>query len=148
MESPRQALTAVKRRLLFVARYRVGRRGAFMAFLAILDCAYGWALHLQTVIAVKALTPDLLLPLTLWSWLWVGMGVVCLSGVFTRRDRVPYALSSAFQATWAAVYANAWLAHGLTSGWISAVVWLSFAVTILLIGSWPDDRSVYRTGGR
>lgn len=114
---------------------RIGRRGAFLAFLAILDIVYGYSLFVQP----GPLPLDLILSAKSWSIVWLVVGVICASGVFLRQDWPQYTVASAMKAAWGALFLDLWLVHGYPRGWASAIVWLSFAATVALIGSWPES---------
>lgn len=113
--------------------HRVGRRGAFLLFLFILNMVYAWALHQE----VAPQTAALLSP-EAWSWAWFGVGVVCGISAFTRRDRVAYTLAAALLCGWAGVSAYQWVEGKLPEGWLSTVVWLAFSGTVLIVSSWPE----------
>jgi hypothetical protein len=120
---------------------RLGRRGAFLCFLAVLDFSYGYALLSLSVPALRA-SPDLLLPVHAWGWIWVAAGAVCLSGAPLRRDWPQYAVAVALKAAWAAVYADVWIVQHSVNSWVSVVVWASFALTVLVVASWPEQVAV------
>lgn len=113
----------------------VGRRGAFLAFLAILDLAYGYSLLATT--GPQRLV-NLLLPWQVWGWIWIAVGVVCLSGVPVRVDRVQFAVAATVKAAWGLLYVHVWLIQGLPRGWVSVVVWLTFAFTVVVVSGWPE----------
>lgn len=116
---------------------RAGRRGAFLIFLAILDASYGYALLSASVSALRA-GPDLLLPMHAWGWIWVGTGAVCLTGVMSRRDWVQFVAAATLKGAWAGVYADIWIVQHSANAWVSVVVWASFALTVLVVASWPE----------
>ena len=123
------------RQLLRQAGYLIGRRGSFLAFLALLDAAYGYSLFTAPR-AVQHL--DLLLPWRAWAVLWLAAAAVCLSGVFLRRDRIQYTLAAAFKTAWGLLYVQLAVVQHVPDAWISAVVWLALAATVLLISGWPE----------
>lgn len=116
---------------------KVGRRGAFLLFLALLDFAYGYSLF--TVPRAQARTLDLLLPLKTWAVIWIITGVVCLSGVLMRNDRFQYTFSAAFKTAWGMLYIQLWVVQGVPQAWVAAVIWLAFAGTVLIISGWPES---------
>ena len=120
---------------------RIGRRGAFLLFLAILDSAYGYSL---IIVPTLVNSYDLLLPLKTWIILWLVMGVVCLSGVFAKTDWFQYGCSALFKAAWAALYLQLWIVQHDTHAWVSTVIWLAFAMIILLVGGWPETARLPR----
>jgi hypothetical protein len=128
--------TALRARTVRLAR-RLGHRGAFLLFLAVLDFSYGYAL-LSTSIAALRASPDLLLPMHAWGWIWVAAGAVCVAGAPFRRDRLPFIVAATLKTAWAAVYADIWIVQNGTSAWVSVVVWASFALTVLVVASWPE----------
>lgn len=118
----------------WIAR-RAGRRGAFLAFLAILDWCVGFSLYATE--APQRLQ-DLWLPWQAWGIIWLVMGCICASGVFVRHDRIQFALSAMFKVAWGLLYLNVWLVQDVPRGWVSVVIWLSFAATVFLISGWPE----------
>lgn len=118
------------------AAARAGRRGAFLAFLTVLDAAYGYSL-LATPAAERAQL-DLLLPWPAWGGLWLATAAVCASGVFAHRDRVQFTAAAAFKTAWAGVWGWLWLARHIPLAWVSVAVWLAFAAVVLLIAGWPE----------
>lgn len=116
---------------------RAGRRGAFLSFLAILDGCYGYALLSQSVAALRS-QPDFFLSLHTWGWAWLAVAAVCAAGVLARRDIAQYTAAALLKGVWGALYANAWLIQHYAQDWISAVVWLSFGLTVLLVAGWPE----------
>lgn len=117
---------------------RVGRRGAFLAFLALLDLAYGWSLLETTPAQQRAL--DLLLPWQAWAVIWLIVGAVCAAGTLLRTgaDRLAFSLAAALMTCWALVFVRVWLYDHLPRGWVSVVIWLAFAAVVLLVSSWPE----------
>lgn len=130
--APRRGVRAVRR----LAR-RAGRRGAFLLFLAVLDVSYGYALTAMAVGPLKR-APSYLLPVHAWGWIWIGTGAVVATGVLASRDWPQFTLEAALKATWGLLWVDLWIAQGVPGGWVSIVVWLSFAVTIILVGGWPE----------
>lgn len=122
----------------WVSRH-VGRRGAFLAFLAVLDLAYGYSLF---VTAAPQRQVNLLLPWQVWGYIWAGVGVVCLSGVFVRVDRVQFAAAAALDAAWGLLYLHVWLVQNAPRAWVAVVIWLSFAVTVLIVSGWPEPSRI------
>lgn len=117
------------------ARYRVGRRGAFLLFLAVLDVLFGYSL----IVAPEAFRAvSLFLPYPVWGWIWIGVGAVCAVSSVLVRDRAAFTLAAAIKASWAAVMTEVWLNAGVPLGWRSVVFWAVFAVTVLIISSWPE----------
>jgi hypothetical protein len=119
--------------------HKLGRRGAFLLFLTILDACYGYALVSTSLRALET-GPDLLLPPHVWGWIWVGVGVVCLTGAVSRRDYFQFAVAATLKAAWAAVYADIWVVQHGQLAWISVVVWGCFSMLVLVVASWPESR--------
>jgi hypothetical protein len=129
-------VTAAARLARWLARH-AGRRGAFLAFLAVLDLAYGRALITSSVIPL-AHGPDFLLPLAAWGWIWTGTGAACAAGVLMARDRIPYTLAAALKGAWGVLYASIWVEGTAPDAWVSVAVWLTFSLTVLLVAGWPE----------
>ena len=125
------------RRLILLTTGRIGRRGAFLLFLALLDFAYGYSLFQAPIAEVRHV--DLLLPWHVWAVIWTFMGAVVLTGVPVRNDRIQYTLAAAFKTAWGLLYLELWIAQGVSQAWVAAVIWLAFAATVLLIAGWPES---------
>jgi hypothetical protein len=134
-------------RLSYRLLRRLGRRGAFLLFLAILDAVYGWSIY--TAAVPKRQEVDLLLPWQAWGVIWYAVGFVCLIAAWFPRDRIAYATAAALKFGWGAVSGFAWanqpaLEH---NGWLSMIVWFTFGATVLIISGWPEPPRLARTPG-
>lgn len=120
---------------------RVGRRGCFLGFLLILDLAYGLSLAAPVAAARQSATVKYIahvFPLWVWAALWLAVGVACAVGMFVRRDAFAFASAMALKVGWGALFGVGWLLAGLERGWLSTVIWWSFAAVIALISAWPE----------
>lgn len=117
-------------------RRQVGRRGLFLAFLAILDVIYGYFVLNPPPGSPGQYYP--LLPEDTWGILWLVTGTACALGIFTRRDRIPYTMGALMMTAWGLRYAYLWYL-GIAYAWVSTAVWLAFAFTIVVIASWPEE---------
>lgn len=129
-------MSAVRNALTWVQRH-VGRRGAFLAFLAVLDVLFGYSIF--SVPRIALLDINTLIPITAWGWIWIGTGIAIASGVFLRVDRIQYTLAALLKTSWGLLYAYLWW-QGVPNSWVSVVLWLSFAMIIVLIAGWPEHR--------
>jgi hypothetical protein len=120
---------------------RIGFRGSFLLFLFVLDTAYAGALYQEATPQLKGPAehaPDLLLPPLAWAGIWLVVGLVCLWGAFRAADRVPFACAAALKVSWGLVSLVLWIRMEQVTGWLSFVVWGTFAVTVLIVSSWPE----------
>ncbi len=117
---------------------KMGRRGAFLAFLAVLDLGYGYSL-----IADKP-SFNLLLPWNVWGWIWIGVGLFISTGILVRMDLWQYGVSALLKTTWGFVNFDSWLfrEHGVSRGWVASIVWFSFAATVIVISGWPEPKRI------
>lgn len=118
-----------------VLRSRVGRRGLFLLFLAVLDIIFGYFLHSPPPSALR--DTFMLLPQEVWAWWWIGTGAACLVGAFMRNDRVPYALGALLLSAWGLRYAYLWY-NDIPFAWVSLTIWLAFAFTVVVVAGWPE----------
>lgn len=114
---------------------QIGRRGAFLLFLALLDISYGYSLF---VTEAPQRIFDLVIPWQAWGVIWMSVGFVCLTGVAMIRDRWQFAIAAVLYSAWGAVNLDLWLIQGVPRGWLSVAIWWSFAATVLLVSGWPD----------
>jgi hypothetical protein len=118
---------------------RIGHRGAFLAFLALLDILYGYS-----ILAEPGLVGNYDLGLTVQSWglVWLATGIVLLTGIATRHDRVHFGLAAALKAAWAMIWFKLWLFEHTPRGWVPVVIWAAFAAVVVVVSSWPEMRKL------
>src|SRR5258708_5036111 len=104
---------------------KINRRGSFLAFLTILDIGYGFGL-----IADKP-NANLLLPWDTWGWIWIGFGLFIATGIFAKMDLWQFGAAAVLKTTWGILYLDLWIVRHLDRGWVVAIIWLSFAATVI-----------------
>ena len=117
---------------------RVGRRGGFLAFLALLHVLYGYSL---LAAPATALGPySLGFPVWVWAVLWITSGVACVvSAPLTgKADRGGFAAAAVIDAGWACLWAHLWIVQGFPRGWVSLVVWSTFSGVVMMVSGWPE----------
>jgi hypothetical protein len=114
--------------------HAIGRRGAFLAFLVVLDVMYGYAL----LAAPTGKTPDFFLTLDAWGWIWIGTGVFIATGILVGRDIAQFTAAALLKGAWGLLYADLWIVQRQPGAWVSVVIWLSFSLTVLVIAGWPE----------
>lgn len=121
---------------------RIGRRGASLLFLALLDLIYAAGLF--------ALPPEArsnpsyvfvghLLPLPVWASIWGLVGLVCLVQAFASRDVLAFGAASLLMGLWGTVYLVGWALGDISRGWLAAVIWYGFAVWLAIISGWREQ---------
>lgn len=116
---------------------RVGRRGATLLFLALLDVLYPIGLAGQQSAARAGY--ELIAPWQVWAALWGLTGLLCLGQAFVRRDRVAFSAAVAIKVAWGSIGLASWLVGVNPRGWLTALVWLAFAGLIAVISTWGEE---------
>lgn len=130
---------------------RVGRRGAFLLFLAILDLLYAFSLAVPARASLRSPTVTFIagiVPLPAWAALWGAVGVLCLAGAFAARDRWAFIGAVLLKLLWGGVFFFGWAIAGLDRGWVSACIWVPLAGVVHLISSWPEPDVTSPRGAR
>lgn len=122
------------------ARHRIGRRGAFLMALFLLDT--GQAARLTWPADTTLASPtvqflDSVAPLPLWGAAWGVVGALCLVQAFQVWDRIAFSAASALKMAWALVHIGAWLS-GVSQAWWSVIIWLVIAGVVHVIATWPE----------
>lgn len=137
IEASRIKISSVWNRLI----HTVGRRGAFLLFLTLLDLIYGQALLFPTHDATAAPTYKFLAqvaPLWAWGLLWITVGMACFVYAFRRYDAPAYALAMFLKVLWALTFLLGWIFAGVDRGYLATVIWGAFAAILVLISGWPE----------
>lgn len=122
--------------LLWRIRNRIGRRGGFLLFLAILDMIYGYFLLLPPASVAPQLYP--LLPRFAWAICWLAVAAICVVGSVRKHDRLAYGFAALLKAGWGLRFAYLWYL-GVPFSWVSMVIWLCFAGTVVMVSGWPEE---------
>jgi hypothetical protein len=122
---------------------RVGRRGASLLFVSLLDIVY--AVSLLTIPPESRGSPgiaflELLLPLPVWAAIWAAVGLTCMVQAFMVSDRIAFAVASLLMVVWGTVYLLGWALGEIPRGFVSAVIWLGFAGWLAIISGWREAR--------
>lgn len=122
----------------------VGRRGAVLLFLALLDFVYAFSLC-RPASPLTAQTQFLVdvAPLDAFALAWAVVGILCLAGAFFRRrwpwfDVWPFLGAIMIKIFWAVMLGLAWMVAGVERGWVSAAVWLALAALVVALAGWPE----------
>lgn len=121
--------------------HRIGRRGAFLAFLALLDVIYSYALLYPTPRAASNPTYVFLaavMPLWAWGLLWGAVGAICLLYALKKHDGPGYAAAMFLKVLWALMFLLGWLFADVERGYLSTAIWGAFAAVLAIIASWPE----------
>lgn len=131
------------RRVCRFTRTKIGRRGAFLLFLALVDILYGYSMMVAGSPAIKL---DLILDSTAWGWWWIATGIACLAGALLDRDRLFYGLAAFTKAAWAMTWVNVWIQDpAVPRAWVSVAIWGGFSGIVLVISTWPEVVFIKRT---
>jgi hypothetical protein len=118
----------------------VGRRGAFLLFLALVDLLYGYS-QLTTPTSIVEVFSS-----TTWGWIWIGIGVVLTAGAFVHRDRAAFGLAAFIKAAWAGMWVDVWISDAhVPRAWVSVVIWGAFAGVVLVVSTWPEVHPAQRS---
>lgn len=119
---------------------RVGRRGTFLLFLALLDVVYGVSLCAHAArISPSYQFAAQIIPLHGWAWVWVTVGLVCAAYAPARDDQLAFGAAIALKVVWGGLGLLGWLMDDVPRGYVSAVIWLAFAGVVLLVAGWREN---------
>lgn len=121
--------------------YRIGRRGATLIFLGLLDVLFGYSFIVAPATTTRGI--NYLLPYAVWGWVWIAAGIVCFVLAPAHVDRAAFALAALVMSAWGLANGYVWLTQDIPRLWVSAVIWLAFAGLILIISSWPESAEIH-----
>lgn len=121
--------------------HKVGRRGAFLTFLALLDLVYAYSLFFPTEQSRRNPTSLFLAdiaPLWFWGVLWGAVGLACAFFVFRRKDAPAFAAAMFIKVLWSLTFLIGWIVGLVERGYLSTAIWGAFALVVALISTWPE----------
>jgi nitrate reductase NapE component len=130
------------REVLVRLGWQIGRRGAFLLFLSVLDFIFAYGLAFPTARSAGNPTTMFLasiLPLWAWGLAWALVGLSCLVFAFRRKDRIGYAAAMSLKAFWAVLFLIGWLFAGVERGYLSTAIWGAFGFIVWLISGWQEN---------
>lgn len=121
--------------------HRIGRRGATLLFLGLLDAVY--AVSLFTLPPETQASPSFVflgqfMPFQAWGAMWGAVGATCLVQAFMRSDRVAFAAATLLKCAFGLVHLLGYTMYDVPRGYVSAVIWLAFGGWIAIISTWPE----------
>ncbi len=124
---------------------RVGRRGAFLLFLGVLDAFYAFSLFKPAPEVVQSAAVrwvGSMAPLWAWGALWAVVGALCVVYAFKRQDRIGFAAAVLLKVLWGTIYLLGWIFAGLARGYLSTAIWLALALLTYVVSTWPETPPV------
>lgn len=124
-------------------RTRLGRRGASLAFFALVDVVFSYFLARMPADAAKSGSYPFLAtiaPLWVWAIPWALSGLLCVlyAPRMMPEDRVAFAAASAVCVGWSVIHLAGWVVGEIPRGFVAAVVWGGFAAFIQVIAGWTE----------
>lgn len=127
-----------------LTRRRIGRRGAFLLILAVMDALTGWSLLDVPPAVYNQLTLLRHIPQDALALMWVLPAVVAAWFAFakrTQRDAWGFLACYVPPAIFGVIYFTSWFPIGqLAAGTAvrSAVVYWGYSLLILVAAGWPE----------
>jgi hypothetical protein len=129
----------VKAQIGWLQRH-VGRRGAFLLWLAVLDLVYAYSLLSPPPSAMtNALTVYLasICPLAVLGVAWGAVGLICVVTAFLRADRLGFAAAICIKCVWTSLFIIGCFA-GVERAYLSAAIWGTLAALVWIVVGWPE----------
>jgi hypothetical protein len=121
--------------------YRIGRRGAILLILSVIDIAYGLSLigpASETLGLAATIWREHYAPLWVWGVGWLVIAAILIVSAFLRNDRFGYAAAIGWKIAWSLTSLASWIVGGVERGWVSSIVWAVVAGMIVVIAGWPE----------
>lgn len=138
--SPRRPVFSPHRRL----GYQVGRRGAILLILSVIDVSYGASLispPADSLTTAAIQWRQHYAPMFVWGVCWLVIGMVLIVSAFRRADAVGYSAAIGWKIVWALTTLASWIFGNVERGWVAAIIWGTFAGMVWVISGWPEPPS-------
>jgi hypothetical protein len=118
--------------------YRLGRRGAVLSVLGLIDILFGVA----ALLAPPQNSSALIFPVVVWTCGWFAVAVTCFWSAWRDTDWPGYAASILIKWTYGVAYLAAFWADDLYRAWVTGIFWFLFGFLVLLVAGWTEDRTL------
>lgn len=129
---------------------RLGHRGAILLVLSVIDFLYGMSLIWPTPelrSSAGTVWREHYGPIGAWGAAWVVVGVIVLVFAFRPRDAFGFATAIGWKIIWSATALASWVFGGVDRGWVTTIVWLTFAAMIAVVSDWPEPTPMMTLDG-
>jgi hypothetical protein len=126
---------------------QVGRRGAFLLFLALLDGVYAYSLFYPTASSRQSPTSEFLIsiaPLWVWGLPWAAVGLVCGIFAFVKFDWPGFAAAIFIKVLWSVMFLTGWIFVDVERGYLSSAIWGAFGLLVALVAGWRETDPLER----
>lgn len=122
---------------------RLGRRGATLLTLAIIDFIYGWFFidpQIHGMLQVAPLYRGLrdFASLYFWAGAWWLTGLLCLIFAFRQKDAPGFVAAIIMKIAWVAGLASAWIIWDVKYAWAQAALWATLCGWVTITAGWPE----------
>lgn len=127
---------------------RIGRRGACLLSLGVIQIVTGWTMIDSPPLAFHALTLFRLVPPLTLGLLWLIPGAISLAYAFVRRtdnDSWGFVAAYLMPFIWGMAYVLSWFPlHDLPAGMglRAAVIYWGYAALVQVISGWSEEPSM------
>jgi hypothetical protein len=131
------------------ALQHLGRQGAFLLFLALLDVTIGYAMRQQPPLGLtseQVYHPFVdIMPLPLWvAWWFATAALVATAALWHPLKPAAFGCAALLKSGWAMGYVVGWAEHLplFVRGYQSATIWAAFAALVVLVSGWQENRRI------
>lgn len=119
---------------------RVGRRGATLLLLSMVDLTLGYSmLTIPPDIAARAyLGHQFMFPLKYWGYLWLAAAMVLAFNAFRRGDRMGFGVAMGIKVLWAFGFWVSFYMFDISRAIVGACLWVVIAGWLYLVAGWPE----------
>lgn len=125
-------------------RNRVGHRGTFLLFFALLNLVISVSFFAPGETAKSnalLIYASQAIPLSAWGFLWLMCGVIPLVQAFQKQDKIAFFVVVGINTLWGLVSLLGWLFGNFERGYVNAVIFIAFAGLAYATSSWRENES-------
>lgn len=125
-------------------RGRIGRRGAILLCLAVVDVGYGASLigpSSEDIGSAAAAWRELYAPLWVWGTGWLIVAAILIVSAFMIHDEIGYVAAIGWKVLWSLTTLASWAVGNVPRGWVAAIIWGVVAAMVWVISSWPEEQT-------
>lgn len=120
--------------------HRIGRRGATLLVLAMVDLTLGYSMLTAPPLIIQTayIGHEYMFAIDLWGYMWFAVAVALMICSLFRDDRIGFGIAMGVKVLWAIGFYVSLIHFGVTRAIVGAALWTLIPAWLFLVAGWPE----------